>query len=107
MFFMLRYYSRLESLLLIFMDHLDGVESSVEVSDQYPTGVTYVRDASHAKALKDRLSPDSPLSLCINALLRGLNAMRAINYVLEKKRQFTLIVELDEAFIDFLDKMKS
>jgi hypothetical protein len=81
-------YSKLESTILIHLDFLDGVKSSVEIDQnkkKYPTGVGFIRDCSEAKKLEDRLSPDDPIIIGNNFLLRALGAVRGIDQVLIHK----------------------
>jgi len=65
-------YSKLEALLLIHLDDLDGIKSSIDVSSdsrKYPTGIAFVRDAR--SAIK-KLAPNDPLIVADNMLLRAL-----------------------------------
>jgi hypothetical protein len=81
-------YSKLETTILIYLDHLDGVKTSLETDkskSKYPTGVGYVRDCTAAKKLEDRLSPDDPIIIGNNLLLRALGAARGIDHVLIRK----------------------
>jgi hypothetical protein len=81
-------YSKLESLIMIHLDALDGIETKVDIDKtkiKYPTGVALIRDATNSLPLQKRLAPDHPTILAENMLLRAINTMRGIDYVLEKK----------------------
>lgn len=80
-------YSKLESAIMIHLDHLDGIKSSVEIDEaKYPpTGIAFVRDATEAKPLNKRLPPDSPAIEANNMLLRALSTARGIDHVLQHK----------------------
>ncbi len=81
-------YGKLETAILIYLDHLDGVKTSLEIDESkttYPTGIGYIRDCTAAKKLEDRLSPDDPIIIGNNLLLRALGAARGIDHVLIHK----------------------
>lgn len=78
-------YSKVEDYILMHVDHLEGVESYVEVNPaKYPdTHVGYVRDATHALPLAQRLLPDDPAIRANELLLRVLGTIRGIDHVLK------------------------
>lgn len=78
-------YAAIESMLLIHLDLLDNIKSSIEVDTtktKYPTGIALVRNARQATALDKRLPPDHPIVLRDNLLLRALSTIRGIDHVL-------------------------
>jgi len=91
-------YKKLQSLLLIFLDDLDDIQSSIVVSANYPTGIALVRDARLAKNLDERLPTDAPIIVTINTILRALTTMRAIIYTLEKHARQDMADNLKQTF---------
>lgn len=79
------YYAQLETQILIHLDHLDGIKSSIVLDPEktkYPTGAAFYRDATQAKPLNQRLKPGDRIIESQNLLLRALNTMRGIDHVL-------------------------
>lgn len=57
------YYSLIETDIMIYLDHLDGVESKIILDPdrkEYPTGIAYYRDAAFAKPIKAPKAKDLP-----------------------------------------------
>jgi hypothetical protein len=81
-------YGKIENYILMHIDHVDGVKSSVVVdSDRFPTGVGYVRDARLSAKETDRTSPDDPILLADNLLLRVLGTVRGMDHALKHKHK--------------------
>ena len=84
---------------MIHLDALDDTTSYLEENKTYPTGIALVRDARDAKPLNRRYSPDNPIILANNMLLRALNTMRGIDHSLRANHFY------DQA--DYLNKSLS
>jgi hypothetical protein len=79
-------YKTIEESLIIHLDDLDNIATRVENDPiKYPTGVAYVRDATNALPLTQRLPPDHPHLQSVNLLLRTLNIASSIEHVIKTK----------------------
>src|SRR3990167_1294889 len=98
--------SKLEWLILLKNDSLEGVTSRIEIATKYPTGIALVRDATGTLSSKQPLSPGDPLIESNNMLLRTLSTMRAIDRVLARTGKSELQTDLKQKLIHLIAEVK-
>ena len=76
----------IEESLIIHLDDLDNIVTTAVSGDYPPTGHAYVRDATNALPLAERLQPDNPYLQGINLLLRANSIIGAIEHTIQYKK---------------------
>jgi hypothetical protein len=77
----------IEESLIIHLDDLDNIVTTIEAGDYPPTGHAYVRDATNALPLAERLPPDYSYLQGVNLLLRANSIIGAIEHTVRYKKE--------------------
>lgn len=109
-------WSRTEDLLIIHTDRLNNVKTekrSTTREDNVNATTIFVRDATNAHSLKNRLPPSHLAHQMSNTLIRALNTLRGIDHLLNfyknshvEHQHAYLQQVLKNTFINLLEKIK-